>query len=361
MTSLRSIRKQLTMMVFIMLGANSASADEAVQLIVRPRLMLEETAFGETVVPQVVDEAVVSPSDVVSACVPEDRIWMISTRRLATEPRCANLESPKLKLLQLESTNRFVDASWDQYYQSIQSSQKVVVYVHGNRIQSNEIAQRGLLVYRNIAKYRPNESPIDWVIWSWPSSKQGILVRDARRKAEKTDAQGLYLSWLLAQHSQNSIPTTLIGYSFGGRVITGALHALAGGALGGRKFPGEKFQGMNYNAGLVAPAVQSNWMASGGYHGLSTKNLNHLVLFYNRRDAVLKRYWLIDRVRGAMALGYSGPSTFAPRFDGSKLPVRSRDCSASVGRFHRELAYYNNACRTGAEMAGLIDDTLFSK
>jgi hypothetical protein len=354
------------MIAVIMLGVNAALADESasgesLQLIDHHQLTYEEPVFHEPTFNAVANEVMVPSSDVPATCVPQDRIWMISTRHLTNEPRCANLESPNLKLSQLGSTNRFIDASWEQYCQSIQRSRRVVVYVHGNRIQSDEIAQRGLLVHRNITKHRVNQSAVDWVIWSWPSSKQGILVRDARRKAEKTDTQGLYLSWLLGQHAKNSIPTTLIGYSFGGRVITGALHALAGGTLGGRKYPGGEFQGMNYNAGLVAPAVQSNWMSSGGYHGLSTKNLDHLVLFYNRRDAVLKRYWLIDRVRGAMALGYSGPSTFAPRFDGSKLPVRSRDCSPSVGRYHREVAYYTNSCRAGAEMAGLIHDTLFAK
>jgi hypothetical protein len=89
---------------------------------------------------------------------------------------------------------------------------------------------------------------------------------------------------------------------------------------------------------------------------LATQNLDRLVLLYNRRDAVLKRYWLIDRVRGRMALGYSGPSSFAERFDGSTLPVLSRDCSPSVGLQHDELDYYRKSCRAGFEMARLIDD-----
>ena len=80
-----------------------------------------------------------------------------------------------------------------------------------------------------------------------------------------------------------------------------------------------------------------------------------MVLLYNRRDAVLKRFWLLDRVRGRMALGYSGPTSFAPRFDGSELPVRSRDCSSTVGFHHVELDYYDSPCNAGREMAKLID------
>ncbi len=181
-------------------------------------------------------------------------------------------------------------------------------------------------------------------------------MQDARIKASRTDGQGLYLAWLLREHAKLQVNTSLIGYSFGGRIITGALHAAAGGALGGRQLPGEPVVGGPFDAGLVAPAVDSHWLTSHGYHRYATQNLQQLVLMYNRRDAVLKRYWLIDRVRGRMALGYSGPTSFANRFDGTKLPVFARDCSPSIGLQHDELDYYQKACHAGSEMAKLIDD-----
>ena len=81
-----------------------------------------------------------------------------------------------------------------------------------------------------------------------------------------------------------------------------------------------------------------------------------LVVLYNHRDAVLRRYWLLDRVRGALAMGYSGPRTFAPRADGSSILLRTRDCAPYVGIQHSEMDYYQKACRAGTEMAALIDD-----
>ena len=70
--------------------------------------------------------------------------------------------------------------------------------------------------------------------------------------------------------------------------------------------------------------------------------MNRLTLLYNRRDAILKRYWLIDRVQGRLALGYTGPRSFAPRADGSTLPVISRDCSNAIGVKHDELITSRN-------------------
>ena len=288
------------------------------------------------------------------AAVPSDRFWLISTRSISSSACRIDLESPDLSVFQIDCGCP-TRTTLDHYFASLGPDRTAVVYVHGNRMQSQEAIGRGFAVYRNISRYRDSR-PVDWVIWSWPSAKQGILIHDARRKAARTDAQGLYLAWLLRRHVEQGIPTTLIGFSFGGRVITGSLHALAGGKLGGREMPGSPVSGVPFDAGLVAPAIDSHWLGKKGYHSLATQNLDRLVLLYNRRDVVLKRYWLLDRVRGRMALGYSGPRVFAPRADGSKLSVLSRDCSPSIGLQHDELDYYRKSCHAGSFMARLIDD-----
>ncbi|MGI9471445.1 MAG: hypothetical protein ACR2NZ_07940 [Rubripirellula sp.] len=285
----------------------------------------------------------------------EDRFWLINTRSMSSSACRIDLESPGYSVFQLECNGRCARTTLDQYLASLGPERSAVIYVHGNRMQSQEAIGRGLAVYRSISRYR-DARPVDWLIWSWPSSKQGMLIHDARRKASRTDAQGLYLAWLLQKHVDMDVPTTLIGFSFGGRVITGALHALAGGTLGGRQLSGPPTTGIPFEAGLVAPAIDSHWLAERGYHSNATKNLDRLVLLYNRRDAVLKRYWLLDRVRGRMALGYSGPRVFASRADGTKLPVFSRDCSPSIGLQHDELDYYRKSCHAGSIMAKLIDD-----
>jgi hypothetical protein len=284
-----------------------------------------------------------------------DRFWLIDTRSLSAQACRAQLDPPRFSMFRVECNGRSSLTTFDQYIESVRSGRDVVIYVHGNRLEADEAIQRGLAVHRRIGCFR-GSGPIDWVIFSWPSAKQGTPVRDARIKAERTDAQGLYLSWVLQKHAEFHVPTALIGYSFGGRIVTGALHALAGGRLGGRSLPGPAVTGIPFEAGLVAPAIESNSMASGGEYALATQNLNRLFLLYNRRDAVLKRYWLIERVRGTMALGYSGPQAFSPRVDGTRLPVQARDCSPSIGLRHDELDYYETPCHAGSDMAAMIHD-----
>jgi hypothetical protein len=285
-----------------------------------------------------------------------DRFWMISTRSLTSSTCNANLKSPELRIHRLDCRGNSSPATLNEYLGALTPERQVVVYVHGNRMASNKVVHRSFSVYRNII--RCNEKrPIDWVIWSWPSSKQGTLIHDARRKASRTDAQGLYLAWLLRQQVKQAESTKMIGFSFGSRVITGALHSLAGGKLGGRLLPGPPTTGATFDVGLVAPAIDTYWLSEKGYHALATKNLDRLALLYNRRDAVLKRYWLINKVRGRLALGYTGPRSFAPRADGTELPVVARDYSSYIGLRHDELDYYTKSRHAANIMADLINDT----
>jgi len=285
---------------------------------------------------------------------PDDRIWLLSTRGLVSRASQVDLNEPNFEISLLNSNKRFETRGFDEFFDAISQRRRSVIYVHGNRFSAEDAITRGCWVHANIA-IRDVNAPLDWIIWSWESDKNGILVRDARLKANRTEGQGIYLAWLLRKQAKHGNPTTLIGYSFGGRIVTGALHAAAGGELGGVSLEGEPALGAPFNAVLIAPAIDSLWLDDRGYHHLATQNLDRLTLLYNRRDAVLKRYWLIDRVQGRLALGYTGPRSFAPRFDGSSLPVLSRDCSDSIGVKHDELYYFQKTCHAGREIASLIN------
>jgi hypothetical protein len=292
--------------------------------------------------------------DAASLCVCEpDRVFLVSTRHLRTDVCSANVDDPQFKIWIMEQ-RRFRSLSIDEYYSLRSGDRPVVIYIHGNRMPADELFQRAEKVRRNVRQGR-RDGPIDWVIFSWPSQRVCLGVRDFRIKAERCDTQGLYLASFLSQHVARKVPLALIGYSFGSRIATGALHALAGGSLGGRRLSSGTAIGAGVGVGLIAPAIESHWLQRNGYHRLATKNMKRLELLYNRRDVVLKRYWLIEKVRRETALGYSGPTSFAPRFDGSRLPVHARDCSPSVRFRHSELDYYQSPCNAETDLAKLIN------
>ncbi|MFG0265850.1 MAG: hypothetical protein ACF8AM_11990 [Rhodopirellula sp. JB055] len=287
-----------------------------------------------------------------------DRYWLISTRHITSTACRANLQNPRFHISRLNRCGQKTPSSLDEYIATFDPSRPRVIYVHGNRRSAPLAIQRGMEVARQLERNRCEPTPMDFVIWSWQSDRETFAITDARIKAERTDAQGLYLAWLLHRHVEAAQPTALIGFSFGGRIVTGSLHALAGGSIGRRRLSEPPVMAANLDVGLLAPAIQSDWLMPHGYHRLATQNMNRLVLLYNQRDAILKNYWLLTRIRGTRALGYTGPTRFAPRYDGSPLPVRSRDCSPTVGKAHSEEEYYKRSCYAGREMASLLSSSL---
>jgi len=282
-----------------------------------------------------------------------DAFWMLSTRHLPTRVCCASIDSVDFHVSKLDRCGNRQSEQFDTFLSTLSPDRTVVIHVHGNRLTELESSQRGRFVYRYIKPYI-HEMPIDVVVFSWPAEQRGLLIRDGREKAEITETQGLYLATLLRELSARNIPVVLLAYSFGCRVVSGGLHCLAGGNLSGSRLSTEPIVGANIAVGMVAPAVPADWLGSGCYHGLASKNISRLTVLYNSRDAVLKRYWLIERGGHSPALGYAGPTRIAPGADGSPIPVVKCDCATFLGLAHNEVEYYTDGCNAGSKMATLI-------
>ncbi|MCM2374016.1 alpha/beta hydrolase family protein [Aporhodopirellula aestuarii] len=287
-----------------------------------------------------------------------DRFWLINTRHLTCNTCRMNLNQPNFHVSRLNRCGQRLPSSMEDYLSSMDSTRPRIIYIHGNRRDASTAISQGLFVYHQVARNRPVDQPIDWVIWSWPSDASSIFLSDVRDKAQRTNSQGLYVAWLLREHLMRSQPSGLIGFSFGGRIVTGSLHALAGGSLGRRTIGEPAITGANIDVGLLAPAVDSRWLCSGAEHGLATQNMNRLVLFYNHRDIALKYFKLISKNPMSQALGYTGPRYFAPRHDGTPLLIRAHDCSSTVGNHHSEKRYYEHSCCAGREMASLVKSVM---
>lgn len=285
--------------------------------------------------------------------VDRDRWFLVSTRHLPYRLCQTPVENPPLEIRQIDGCqSKSLDLA--EFESKLSCERPVMIYVHGNRMESSKLLPRCREVFSRVRRYR-NSNGIDWVIFSWPSSKLSIGLSDFREKASRCDAQAFYLAWLMRRQAVQCVPMGILSYSFGCRVASGALHVLAGGSIKGVGQPYPPLSGLRVKVAMVAPAIESTWLGNRGMHGLATQNMDELVLLYNHRDAVLKRYWLIEKVRRETALGYSGPTMFAPRFDGSTLPVKSRDCAPTVKLRHSEVDYFKSKCNAGCDISRLIN------
>ncbi|HBJ38119.1 MAG TPA: hypothetical protein DDZ51_25860 [Planctomycetaceae bacterium] len=282
-----------------------------------------------------------------------DRLWLISTRHLATQACRANLDSVDFCVSQLDTCGNRTPQPFESFLSNLSADRTVVIHVHGNRLTEAEAKVRGRFVYRNV-KSNAADIPMDFICFSWPAEQQGWLIRDGRTKAEITEAQSLYFATLMRELVKRESSIVVVAYSFGSRVVSGGLHCLAGGSLSGRRLPTEPIVGANIAVGMVAPAVQADWLGNDRRHAMATKNISELTILFNTRDAVLKRYWLVESGSRGPALGYAGPTRIAPGYNGMPVPLIKCDCARFLGLAHNEQEYYTDGCNAGRMMAALI-------
>ena len=267
-----------------------------------------------------------------------DDVWLISTRHLGC-PEWGKMNQIDLHVEHYDGTGAgWVEASLQEFLASGNPSQPTMFYVHGNRIEWNEAMERGWRA-RNTVLGCSHIEPIRLVIWSWPSDKIHGQLRDVRTKVARSNGEAHYLAWLLSQ-LDSATPLSIIGYSLGCRVATGALHLLAGGELGGHMMPSS--QSPRARVALLAAALHSYWLQPGAYHESALLLMDRLLIQYNSCDPVLKRYEWTESNASPSALGYTGMYIEEPL----GVWIDQRDVCGIVGKSHAEARYFESPTLT---------------
>ena len=157
-------------------------------------------------------------------------------------------------------------------------------------------------------------------------------IRDARVKAGRADRESFQLACSLSQ-LPNASTVSLIGYSFGARIVAGSLHILAGGQFCGNSLPPDRLPAYRPRAILLAGALSNGWIRPGGSLGLMMSKVDHMYSTINHRDPALKRFYVTTKASKPKALGYTGIArqSLGPN---SHL-VTQHDVSRAVGWTHR--------------------------
>ncbi len=283
----------------------------------------------------------------------EDEFWVISSRHLSADVCCLS-QPENLRVWRCDSCGHLTPSRLEELWQPSPTAIDVV-YVHGNRMEPTDVIERGLALHHRIRQRNRAGSAVRWIMWSWPSEKEGVLLTDVRTKADRADAQAEYLAWTLRRLDTQGRELRIIGYSFGSRVVSGALHVYAGGRVGGEVLEHvPPVQGQSIRVGLVAPALHADWLGPGRFHGLAGQNMECLHVFINSIDPVLAYYWLLDPNVKAPAMGMRGVTCKPRNALGETVPTRVHNCSDSVGRHHDEIRYYDSRCRANSVLATLI-------
>lgn len=293
------------------------------------------------------------PSTIVSLCPelaticnsPQSEIYEISTRHLCDRFRSISFEQPNVEVNKW-SGSRWVRSDVEQALPTNGSGILTIIYVHGNFMERNNALERVRIVDRYLREQ--TDRPYRLLMLSWPSQRESKPLRDVLANAESAECQSLYLAWML-QHLRNEPQVSILGFSFGARAVTGGLHLDAGGALPGFVSPptSNTDPTMKYRVGLVAPAMDRNWIEANGKHQLAMTHVESMVNLYNSRDPILRRFRFIDRLSRPIAAGFAGFTGIAALADprvtsplAGQERIRQYDCGSVIGTTHSEKSYY---------------------
>ena len=265
------------------------------------------------------------------------QVWLVSTRdasHCSAPDNAANV----LRYWRLNG-----DCGWSsanaQDFRDNATTLPTVVFIHGNQTDADEAVTKGMYAYQTIRSETAGR-PFRYVIWSWPADRLCRRHRnDAQLKAAYSDVESYYLAiWLNGLRPE--VKVSLVGHSFGPRIITGALHILAGGEVAGQKLPDDTVKAWiakkrnPIRAVLLATAEDFDSLAPDGRNGLALSLLDRVLVTRNSCDQRLRWYSLLYGRGGPEAMGFVGPCGIDQP---EKLTVV--DVSATVGRTHDYECY----------------------
>lgn len=286
------------------------------------------------------DLAAGSPSDSQPCAACEPDVWIVDSR--AAGCCCA---PDKLRYLRAVDC-RWLPATEEEFSAGAGADRPWVIYVHGNNMQPADARQSGWQMYQLVGRHVCQ--PIRFVIWSWPSDRECRFdIKDLREKAYVGEIHGYYLAWLLDRMAPPQ-GVSLIGYSYGTRLISSGMHMLGGGSVCGRALAEREHpQAGSARLMLVAAAQDTNGFSPGGRYQLALTQARELVVFRNCRDGVLRFYRRLDKLKGPPALGVTGIDDL-PLATAGPVLVSELNVAREVGCQHSLSDYLESPPIVGA-------------
>jgi len=248
-----------------------------------------------------------SPTVDQADAVGDDELWFVSSRSARFQP-----EGPAgLQVWKYDGAGNWNSASLDDLA-AADPSRPVCFHVHGNRVAFGQSNYGGWRFYESLADDCTEREPLRFVIFSWPSERiNGSQRDDVRAKAAVAERHAYYLAEVLRRLPAES-RVSLIGYSYGARLIGGALHLLGGGSLRGRSLDAPAAADPHrMRAVFLAGALDSGSFLPGCTFDEAPRQIDRLLVCRNTADKVLKWYPLLYKFmlhpsRGVQAMGYAG-------------------------------------------------------
>jgi hypothetical protein len=235
-------------------------------------------------------------------------LWFVDTRNcpqvMGTDPwRCCRIR-------QFDASGELVERTPQELFaQTI--GRPVLIQVQGS-LTTPDIALGGLLwTHTWLQSGRAIQADTVLIAFDWPSQRvYQFDPRDINEKGRRAYIAGDHLARFVQAFPAAS-RICLLGQSFGGRVVTSALHLLGGGALNSQDHdpqvclptlrPDLQVRGV-----ILAGASDHTWLNPGARLDHVLHGCEGFLNLYNRRDEALRLYPMLIRSDHRRALGRVG-------------------------------------------------------
>ena len=280
---------------------------------------------------------------------PRDQVWVVDCRAAVAGASGDALRHMKYAVHR--ATTGWSAMSQKQFQTTAEPSLATCILVLGNGYTASQTQAMGLTAYRRLVAGLPPERAVRFVVWLWPSDRTDAgPIKDLRIKAGRTGQAAYCLArWLDELDSPG--PVSLLGTSFGARIVMEALELRAGGRVGSLQLPGAgSIVRPKVDVVLLSAAIDNDWLLPGRRLDRSLSQVNRLLLVNNSGDGVLKRYhWLYGPRSRAAALGTTGLAS--NRLGPSADKITQLDAAPVIGRQHGCGPYFDSP-RLVASMQG---------
>lgn len=249
-----------------------------------------------------------------------------------------------LKYSQLDAQAGWVASTREKFQASDDPNAVTSVFVHGNQIDAGAARDWvGPAVYHSLVRQAPSPRPLRFVIWSWPSERTDArALEDVRIKADRTNREGYFLARVLDEHDPR-VQTSVVGYSYGARIIDGALHLLGGGKLAGYSLPTRVHpERIAFRVVDIAAAEDNDWLLPGHRLGKALSQDEKLLNLFNSCDLALNHYHLLYGRRCCQealgCTGLAGIQALGP----DRGKIAQYDACCIVGREHNWELYFGS-------------------
>jgi hypothetical protein len=323
---LRCSRLAAVAAVALLLSGTSQEAFGQLTIPPAPAAVPDPVGLGQVVVQS--PELAVSPG-----------YWIVSTEASPQKfDRSPPVFCPRLTRFDQGAGYRSSDMS--ELSNSIVPGIPVCVVVHGSFMDTPSVYPDSYKTWCWLKNACPDR-PFQMIYFSWPSDQSltAMINIDILILGSRASRNGFYLASLM-QHLPSESPVSLVGHSHGTRVISSALHLMAGGVVEGYRHPA-RCSGRRIRCVFAAAAIDHDWLNPGQEYDRALCCTECVLNLKNCKDAALTLYPL-RRIGSSRALGTTG---FTPK-DRARLQGWSGKCvdldlSSSIGHRHLWPEFYN--------------------